>query len=1304
MKELTALLLLFFTVIIHPLLYAQPIAEELPSTETQSSALASQGMSRFGSDSYPQGPQEKAPQATGYYFIDNDCPGSGLPEAPEYIAYDTTTGPEQWHRIRSGPNQGGESAFGKDYFHNPRNWDDSTDNAYAGPIAIGFPFYYYGVRYDSFYVSANGYIALSKGSFNLDLLNVSSNSLLGQIRSLAMVAPLWSDLMLVQRDRISDEAIDFGRVYWRRANNGRSLVVLFQRLSMSPGEKMLPDGRSTSLIVPESVHATFHVELNTGDSSVTFGYHDFRGQHIDPTFGFPVATQALFLSNSTIGVQSPEIESTTYLYNYPQGVSDRPGIIAPGASPFNKLVPGRAVTFRQWKNLFRVVDFQLQRPAVEDTTRYGAMESAEHFELLLGHPLAGRARPVAIIENMSSSVGPVNSVEQPIRSSLLFRMRDALNLAAPPVLQQSAMSRPLYPSDTVVGMPNNNPQQPNMDTVFFDAIAPDPRIVRNVGRFQIEVDVTASGEYGEQWTSDNTASANLFAMRRVELPHVSTFNNYHMHGERAIPNVTQWVNIGAAVVDGEQETWNSAGPHEAVGPLELRSPVLKMDRLSGTDALCDSRSVTEMGGDTLISFPVNISTAISSPWLILSYQRAGRHEYSRGWSDKVQVGPEGAVYNTSKDGFFRLPDHLIVEFAEPSNDPSGISNVVNPQRWTEAGFLQQSGAVPAAEYWADVAVPRWGVFGGGGGADTSGRIIVDEFDGGKDVAFRRVWIRIPERFSMDPNAAKYFRFRIRVLARDHGNPFGLPNDDEDAFYLDNITISGETHPEIGVGSLIVDWPYTEIPASQARAVPLRLNLHNNGTTAATAFGVRLTIENMDDPLPGGEFVYDKSKTILALRRGERVDVEFPAWDAAVCVSSTDNDSSVHSTATRFRLNAHIAPRGYDAYNSNDEITREFTLRTGETIAYDYIDSEGESHNDVEAIAGIQGKGLNLAPRFPDPTASFPLGPLAGSGSGQFAVGFRLSVPDTIRGFQAWYGSAGSPAQGAVMYSLYKQHPDSSIGSEPARLEGIPGLGQLPETRVFARRGIGRRVGSAVADTIVPVLDAYVIHELNTPYIAEPGYYFVTVAQLGEIGLELGGSAYRQGAALTVVDETRAGLRNQNAILHPSMRTNRFWFESGVESDNWHPMLSESGMPGFPSSNLLGKNLHDFPVYQQGSWIPMIRPYFGLTCNVDTVTSVREVSGPSQFDSPLIMMEPFPNPTRHRVSIPFMSAGEQSLRVEFCDLYGKTVRSFGYSSVRPYNVVEWDLMDETGQPVPAGLYICKLIGTDVVASQRVTVVR
>ncbi len=116
--------------------------------------------------------------STGYYAVDSDDESDDKHRPDLYKSYldkDSDTEPSEaikWKRIISGPNQIVDDQDladnGKMWFKNPNDLADSTDNALAGPIKIGFPFYYNGVRYDSFYVSTNGLIALSNRRYSYD--------------------------------------------------------------------------------------------------------------------------------------------------------------------------------------------------------------------------------------------------------------------------------------------------------------------------------------------------------------------------------------------------------------------------------------------------------------------------------------------------------------------------------------------------------------------------------------------------------------------------------------------------------------------------------------------------------------------------------------------------------------------------------------------------------------------------------------------------------------------------------------------------------------------------------------------------------------------------------------------------------------------------------------------------------------------------------------------------------------------------------------------------------------------------------
>lgn len=1203
--------------------------------------------SQFNLGSYPGGPIAKAPLATGYYVTDNAGPLSGAPWQPAYEFFDTTVNPEAWHRIASGPNQGiTQTSFGLEYFRNPNMMTDSTDNAFAGPISIGFPFYYYGRKYDSFYVSTNGLVALSNrryiynqqgnrtgydpasddprtrtGSPTTDptaddygyqyvaldnstattagILNPNNTPFpVASLRS--VLAPLWDDQEASQVNPQTGNPSDFGRVYWRLDQLANKLIIYFVRLSMKGDAlKNIPIINQRQRVSAQQIRANFQVVLNRLDSTVQFNYVNFTGVYTDPQQQiFNIPSAAMYRANATIGIQSHDKEYTNYLFSNPMGENGFAGKVFVNGDPGSTPQDGMAIQFKQWKNVVRVLEVSFQRPDPNNPLVFESLDKrlgAANYELLLGHPVLGVIRPIGIVENVSSNVGPVNITPQPISFNVVFRIRDRVNLNRAPVYQKSETTRSLYPIAVAPGTANTDPSRPNIDTIVFDAYNPNPTVTKNVGRFYAEIIATDRGPngaiYGERWPFDDTTGVTIFGIRRVELPYITTFNDYSVSEEGVIPDVTNWVSIGATVVDGEVTTNNPPPPRGTYGPRNFRSPVALLDRQDINGAFYNNDVPGALGGDTLVSFPINLSTALNNPIILLSYERSGRQTYNRGWSDAIRVGPEQAVYNTIKTGFYQIPDHLVVEFAEPSDDEQRINNITNARRWTERNFLKNQGSIPADQYWGNVASPRWAVFGGGGGQDTSGRLVINEYDGGKDFLFNRAVIPISSRWTSDIDVSKYFRFRLRCISQSHKNPIGPPADDNDPFYVDNIIVTDPDKPEIEVTAVQVDWPYTEAPASQARAIPLYAKISNNGTTAATAFGVAMYVENRDTPPPPGSFSYYRYKTIISLGAGRDQIEEFPSWNAQECGADIDASVDTTGTITNYRITAQILPQGYDSYNANDITFTDFTLRLGATFAYDEIDSRGNSRNDGAQVSGRSGKGLNLVATYPDPNGAEPYGPIGGSNSGTFAMQFRILSRDTIRGYQAWYGSANA-APDAVLYSIYKQPAATSVNASPTKLAANPNLGLVLSTRRYARRGEGRPADSRSQNPGPFYYDEYVVYELDTPYVADPGIYFVTVGQLAQTGLEIGGNIYRMGQVITIFDPVGAGAGNFNIAGHPEMAQNRFWYEATSESESWSPMLTTIGNPGYPHLDIRGTNPSGFFTYQRGSWVPMIRPYFG----------------------------------------------------------------------------------------------------------------
>lgn len=117
--------------------------------------------------------------STGYYFVDSEEDLGRLynpklrPDGGQIA--DTTFQAPLWRRVVKGPNIHPKSYWegnqeGLAYFRNPFDPDDSTDDAYAGPIPLGLRggFYFNGIRYDSFYVTTNGALALSNRRYFYD--------------------------------------------------------------------------------------------------------------------------------------------------------------------------------------------------------------------------------------------------------------------------------------------------------------------------------------------------------------------------------------------------------------------------------------------------------------------------------------------------------------------------------------------------------------------------------------------------------------------------------------------------------------------------------------------------------------------------------------------------------------------------------------------------------------------------------------------------------------------------------------------------------------------------------------------------------------------------------------------------------------------------------------------------------------------------------------------------------------------------------------------------------------------------------
>jgi hypothetical protein len=195
MKNLLLLIALSFGLIV-----GTSYAKDKETNEEEllrKSQLTEPALFNSGSTSYPRNftpttawsSPTNAAISTGYYWVDDReiLDGSLFPNMrPSPVKIDTGYQPELWRKILPGPRMKPASYWqtnkteGLAFFRQPADGDkdgdyftqptDSVDEAIAGPIPLGLNggFYFNGVRYDSFYVSTNGIIALTNRRYFYD--------------------------------------------------------------------------------------------------------------------------------------------------------------------------------------------------------------------------------------------------------------------------------------------------------------------------------------------------------------------------------------------------------------------------------------------------------------------------------------------------------------------------------------------------------------------------------------------------------------------------------------------------------------------------------------------------------------------------------------------------------------------------------------------------------------------------------------------------------------------------------------------------------------------------------------------------------------------------------------------------------------------------------------------------------------------------------------------------------------------------------------------------------------------------------
>ncbi|MBU3741324.1 MAG: hypothetical protein FGM24_03450 [Candidatus Kapabacteria bacterium] len=1068
-------------------------------------------------------------------------------------------------------------------------------------------------------------------------------------------------------------------------------------------------------------------------------------------------------TGATSYVSPTYVQATEYLYN--SETDSAGGVRVSRSSSEPELTPqsNLSVLFKQWRNHARVVDasfavIERHRDSSLAYTRQVPPDSCDGFEVLSADNRLDGIAPVVRVQILANDIQGRRGVNvadpnQPFRVRVRFVNESGrIRYNASTVVSKSAVlssygsvercdaSGAVLPVDSTW----NGFEPYDYVRVTFPAYVFIANPEDAVGSFTMYASIdprdTLGVAIGESWPLDDTLTRQVYRFIRWTRnskrgAFYDDLSTYMLLGRTPIPNVNHWVGPGVDVVDGGEWTLHALEP-SGVQPAEnrtdhmLRAPVLRLDRLRH-----DGNEIPrpgEYGGDELRSVPIDLR-GVRRAALSFCYQRAGHiASRARGFSDNVLVGPEHRVVArnvTQTDPFERKPDSLLVEFATPSSD--GINGITNIMDW------RYDPANLGALY-----APAYTVLGGGGvvrGFDSVdhnrqlnrtasvvfGGARYDLDDDGKDDEWHHVYIPIPDsilRWKDDGNRS--FRFRIRASCMRNAAT-GDVVDDNDPFYIDNIALltDDEENPDLHLLDVRLHWPYTMTPQRQLARVPVSVRLANNAPVNARNVRVAVRIHDKSDP---GTVVYRHTLLLDSVVAGECRRHALPPANLS------------GKGTTEWELVAVVEHEMPDQIPSNDTARSTRQIVVGPSLAY-------ESHpeaaiNDVPSYAQLTGRGLcgpmqlptggdrtfwyagqgtmpsqyepNVLWRWYMPGAisdDVRYGATAGGTSGAAAMRFTLTVPDSLRGYQAWWGS--QQLGSVVQYSVVAD-ADGAVGTNVV-------------TGTTLRRTRGDDDLSALAD---PLFDTYSTVLLDAPVALDSGSYWLVAEQMAE-GFHLGASASRSGGLVTSYAEnpsygimaTHAVIDHEYAVISeygsnkPVARA-AFRSVDGV----WHAAMGRSGSWPYAHHNATG-NIGYVMTWTQGGWIPLLRPFMDpharpVISTVDTQDAAagqrprdngqnsdhlgRQVRRDKAIDT-VNDLAIAPNPASGVVHVRYAGALR---RLRVMTMQGVEVRDLSAAGDRDGQTAAWDGCDSHGSAVPSGRYLMIADGSNGLQTAIVTLIR
>jgi hypothetical protein len=429
----------------------------------------------------------------------------------------------------------------------------------------------------------------------------------------------------------------------------------------------------------------------------------------------------------------------------------------------------------------------------------------------------------------------------------------------------------------------------------------------------------------------------------------------------------------------------------------------------------------------------------------------------------------------------------------------------------------------------------------------------------------------------------------------------------------------------------------------------------------------------------------------------------------------------------------------DQIPSNDTARSHRLIRTGSTFAYE---TQPESAvNEIPLYTGMGSKGLCGPVEMPSnddrtfwyagqgtvpsqyvPNATWRwfmpgnvtddvrYGPEAGGRNGAAAIRFTLLEPDTLRGYQAWWG--GRQPGNVVQYSIVADD-GGAVGTSV-----IPGS--------VLRRPSGDDDINGLNE---PRFDALATVFLDNPVSLDSGTYWLVVEQLGMDGFHLGASGSRSAAVSTSYAESieSAIMATHVAIDHEFATASEYGAARRISraayrdaEGTWHLSMPTIGHWPYAHHNATG-SVGYVMTWTQAGWIPLLRPYMehrprqvvsvgaehaddDALRNPDDRQSAaerqQEMSGGTlQALQANLMVAP--NPTSGTVHVRYSGRLD---RLRVMNTQGIEVRRIECSGRQQSPEFAWDARDSAGRMVSNGSYLLVAEGSNGSVSATVMVIR